>query len=75
MKDKGKNLSKNFKNTVLLDNSGRLFLIFRKLDIQTFNSKQICSLDQYCRQAIYLMSRNVDFRISILQFSYYKNNF
>ena len=28
-------------------------LIFRKLDIQTFNSKQICSLDRYCCHAIF----------------------
>ena len=54
---------------------GRLHLIFRKHDILTFNSKQIYSLDQYCRHAILsnirelrslafllcLMSRNVDF--------------
>ena len=75
IKDKGKNISKNFKNTFLQDTSRRLLLIFRKLDIQTFNSKQICSLDQYCWQAIYLISRNVSFRISILESSYYKNNF
>ena len=31
---------------------GDCLLIFRKLDIQTFGSKQICSLDQYCRHAI-----------------------
>ena len=31
----------------------QLLLIFRKLDIQTFNSKQICSLNQYCWQAIF----------------------
>ena len=54
---------------------GRLHLMVRKLDIQTYNSKQIYSLDQYCRHAILnnirelgslafllcLMSRNVDF--------------
>ena len=26
---------------------------FRKPDILTFNSRQICSLDQYCRHAIF----------------------
>ena len=35
------------KNTFLQDSSRRLLLIFRKLDIQTFNSKQICLLNQY----------------------------
>ena len=40
---------KNFKNTFLQDTSIQLLLIFRKLHIQTFNSKQICSLDQYRR--------------------------
>ena len=44
---------KNFKNTFLQDSSRRLLLIFRKPDIQTFNSKQICSLDQYCPHAIF----------------------
>ena len=44
---------KNVKNTFLQDSSRRLLQIFRKLDIQTFNSKQICSLDQYCRHAIF----------------------
>ena len=43
---------KNFQNTFLQDTSRRLLLIFRELEIQTFNSKQICSLDQYCRHAI-----------------------
>ena len=33
------------------DTSGWLFLILRKLHIQTFNPKQICSLDQYCWHA------------------------
>ena len=45
----------------LQDSSGQLLLIFRKLDIQTFNSKQIFSLDQYYWHAIFdldLMSRN-----------------
>ena len=32
--------------------SGRLLLIFRKLDTETFNARQICSIDQYCRNAI-----------------------
>ena len=44
---------KKFNNTFLQDTSRRLLLIFRKLDIQIFNSKQICSLDQYCRHAIF----------------------
>ena len=47
------NWSKNFKNTFLQDTSWRMLLIFRKLDIQTFNSNQICSLDQNFWQAIY----------------------
>ena len=38
--------------SLLQDTSRRLFLIFRKLDIQTFNFKQICSLGQYCQYAI-----------------------
>ena len=65
---------KNVKSTFLQDSSRRLLLIFRKPDIQTFDAKQICSHDQYCRDAN-LMSRNVNFRTSILQLSYYKNNF
>ena len=44
---------KNVKNNFLLDSSRQLLLIFRKPDIQTFNSKQIRSLDQYCRDAIF----------------------
>ena len=36
----------------LQDTFGRLLQIFRTLDIQIFNSKQICSLHQYCRHAI-----------------------
>ena len=44
---------KNIKNTFSQDSSRRLPLIFRKPDIQTSNSKQICSLDQYCRHAIF----------------------
>ena len=35
------------KNTFLQDSSRRLFQMFIKPDIQTFNSKQICSFDQY----------------------------
>ena len=38
--------------SLLQDTSRRLFLIFRKLDIQTFNFKQICSLGQHCQYAI-----------------------
>ena len=46
--------SKNFNNTFLQDSSRWLLLIFRKLDIQTFNSKKAnLSLDQYCRHAIF----------------------
>ena len=37
----------------LQDSSGRLLLIFRKLDIQTFNFKQIFSLDQYYWHTIF----------------------
>ena len=37
------------RNTFLQDTSRWLLLIFGELDIQTFNSKQFCSLDQYCR--------------------------
>ena len=44
---------KNVKSTFLQDSSRQLPLIFRKHDIQTFNSKQICSLDQYCWHAIF----------------------
>ena len=56
---------KNFKNTFLQDTSGLLLLIFRKHEIQTFNSQQICSLDiagrqylltRYCRRAIFVHS-------------------
>ena len=41
------NFAKDDKNTFLQDSSRRLLLLFKKLDIQTFNSTQICSLDQY----------------------------
>ena len=37
----------------LQDTFGQLLLISRKLDIQTFNSKQISSLDQYCWHAVF----------------------
>ena len=37
----------------LQDTSKRLLLIYRKRDIQTFNSKQICSLDQYSLHNIF----------------------
>ena len=53
----------SFKNTFLQDYSRQLLLIFRKLDIQTFNSKLFFSLDQYYYHAIFdhdLMSRNND---------------
>ena len=54
------NFAKGVKNTSLQDPSRRLLLIFRKLDIQTFNSKKICSLVKYMY---------VDFRTSMLQLS------
>ena len=44
---------KNVKNSFLQDSFRRLLLIFRKPDIQPFISKQICSLDHYCRWAIF----------------------
>ena len=47
------NFAKDVKNTFLQDSSRQLLLIFRKPYIQAFNSKQICSLDQYCRHAIF----------------------
>ena len=50
-----------FKNTFLQDSSGGLLLIIRKLDIQTFNSKQIFSLKQYYWHVIFdndIMNRN-----------------
>ena len=40
---------KTFQGTFLQETLGELFLIFRNLDIQAFNPKQICSFDQYCR--------------------------
>ena len=53
---------KNILRTYFLQNSsGRLLLIFRKLDIQTFNSKQIFSLNQYYWHSIFdhdLMNKN-----------------
>ena len=47
------NFAKDVKNSFLQDSSRRMPLIFRKLDIQTFNSKQICSLVQYIWHAIF----------------------
>ena len=48
------NFAKVFSKIVFLqDIFWRLLLIFRKLDIPTFNSKQICSLDQYCWHNIF----------------------
>ena len=44
------NFAKILRGAFLQDTSG--LLIFSKLDIQTFNTKQICSLDQCCRQPI-----------------------
>ena len=62
---------KNFKNTFSQDTSRRLLQIFRKLDIQTFNSKQVCSLDQYCRHAIFDEQRrrfqDFHFTVGLLQ--------
>ena len=53
------NSGKLLRTPFLQATTGRLFLIFRKLCIQAFNSKQICSLDQYCWQVL-LHSRNSD---------------
>ena len=39
-------------NKVEKDTSRRLLLILRNFDIQTFNSKKICSRDEYCRHSI-----------------------
>ena len=66
---------KNVKNTFLQDSSRRLLLMFRKPDIQTFNSEQNCALDQYCQHVIFdeQKCKFQDFRTSILQLS--KNNF
>ena len=65
---------KNVKSTFLQDSSRRLPLIFRKHDIQTFNSKQICSLDQYCRHAIFDEQKwkfqDFHFTVSKIQFRY-----
>ena len=44
---------KIFRSVFLTEHVQRLLVIFRKLDIQTSNSKQIYSLDQYCRNAIF----------------------
>ena len=44
---------KYIKSTFLQDRSRRLLLIFTKLDTQSFNSKQIYSLDLYCRHAMF----------------------
>ena len=64
----------NFKNSFSQDTSWRLLLIFRKFDIQILIlSKFLHSINIAC--TLYLMSRNVDFRTSILQLSFYKNNF
>ena len=46
-------LAKSFITPFLQETLGQLLLISRKLDIQTFNSKQIFSLDQYCWHAIF----------------------
>ena len=46
------NFEKFLRTPFLQDTYRRLLLIFRKLDIQTLNSKQICSLDQYCWHTI-----------------------
>ena len=53
---------KNLKNTFLQDTASDI----EKLDIQTFDSKQICSLDQYCRHAIFdeLERRFQDFHVT-----------
>ena len=47
------NLSNILRTPFLQDTSGQLILILRKLDIQTFNSKQICLRNQYCRHTMF----------------------
>ena len=66
---------KNVKNTFLQDSSRRPLLIFRKPHIfkHLILSKFIHSINIV--HTLYLMNRNVNFRTSILQLSYYKNNF
>ena len=61
------------KNTFLTGYSGRLLLILRKLDIQTFNSKHINSKSNSNNSVLinfvgklYLMSKNVDFVYMIM---------
>ena len=44
---------KIFKNSFFTGQLRGLLLVFRKLDIQTLNSIQICSLDHCCWQAIF----------------------
>ena len=60
------NWSKNFKNVFCRTLPGELLLIFRKLNIQTFNSKQNLLTRSIFLGSYILMRRNVDFRISIL---------
>ena len=61
------------------DISGRLLLILKKLNIQTFNSNNSILINIV--GTLYLMIRNLDFVFmidhvfKILQSSYYKNNF
>ena len=45
--------AKFLRTLFLQDTFGRLLLTYRKLDIQTFNSKQIFPLDQYCWHTIF----------------------
>ena len=61
------------KTSFLTGYSGRLLLIFRKLDIQTFNSKHINSKSDSNNSILidfvgqqYLMSINVDFVFMIM---------
>ena len=61
------------KNTFLTGYSGRLLLILRKLDIQTFNSKHINSKFNSNNSILinfvgklYLTSKNVDFVFMIM---------
>ena len=67
-------LCKHVKNTFLLDSFRRLLLILENLTFKHL------ILSRFVYQinivgTLYLMSRNVNFRTSILQLRYYKNNF
>ena len=71
-----RNIAKFLRTPFLQNLSGWIHLILRKLNVQTFNSKQICSLDQYCRQAVFneqkhgfyfYWSRKLENHISIME--------